>query len=516
MPNERKFQIAKILMSSNKTMKVSELAALIAMSEKSVRNTLSDVDSLVTDYDLKLVRKPGSGLSILGSDMNKLRFLTVNKPLGESRHEVTAKVRQLIIIDRLLNDNSEKLTVGSLEDLFYLSSPSVYKDLEEVKSWFLANDIEVTTSKQKGIYIKGGEKRIRHALFDLLIAKEQFGEKEMLVNGNPSAYTDMISDFVKAAFGVLSPEFYRYTLKIVETIESEFKVKYVAGHLNRLIKCLFVAFWRITNNCYCTMRLEAIKELSTLPLFSSMENILKEIEKTFEIRLTEHEIFYIFGIIISAKTNNEIEMCTSEQSLKTNQIIANKICDTVSAAYHIHQKDKYLSDLMRQICSTTNKINYGLDFYNPLEMDICEKFPQLMHVGELAVKYINDAYQFTVPRGESCYIVLLTAAAIEREMVELKLAIVYEYYALEIQYMVQKIISNIAHVNVVGLYPRHRVGEIDFSEVDLVITTNPIDFSNEVNTAILPVIPTKEDVLALYKYVSQLNCRRSESLYSKL
>ena len=85
-------------------------------------------------------------------------------------------------------NEDEKIHISELEEILYLSRPTIYKLIHEVEEWFRQTDIELTMD-HKGISIRYGERRYRQAL------KNWIAETTWLFNKKQEKRDD--SDFFK-------------------------------------------------------------------------------------------------------------------------------------------------------------------------------------------------------------------------------------------------------------------------------------------------------------------------------
>lgn len=90
--DDRVIFVLNKLLKANDYIKRSKLAEMMYVSEKTVSQVLSEVEKILTLYNLKLDRKPSYGIQIIGDEFNKRqcfinRLIVPSEKLGRSNYE---------------------------------------------------------------------------------------------------------------------------------------------------------------------------------------------------------------------------------------------------------------------------------------------------------------------------------------------------------------------------------------------------------------------------------------------
>lgn len=496
MLHTRTLQIAKILLQCQDNITIADIAERLNVSYKTIRNDFDDVDKFLSERKLELNRKSGVGVSVIGDESLKLKVITEINGLRLLNNNYGSKDRQLYIIYLLLN--KRRIKISSLEYQFYISRPSVYKDLDEARKWLHERDIEVLRSKQKGYVIEGGEKRIRKAIFDWILLKERQEERfYMEENDVPGKSFDC--EFTKHLFSRSSDFFEGVSehkiSQIVCLIEHEFGVKFVPQDLKRLRIKFSINIMRIKKGYYCTMKENTLDDLKNMDNYKIMSKIAEAIEKLFQITLTEDEAGYLFGIIVASKTHKENKKWNiADDFLEINKEITEEITKLVYEHYNIRDKESFYNGIFHHLKSVANKINYGLDFYNPLEDEVERNFPEIFKLASKAVPIIKKFYDYDISKGEIAYIALHIAAAIERSKLPLRTYVIYNNSYAEVKLIMEILKNNVAQINIMEVFPTSLSNDRNFEEVDLIITNSNLKINSDVETIVLPSLPVDEDI----------------------
>lgn len=496
MLHTRTLQIAKILLQSQDNITIADIAERLNVSYKTIRNDFDDVDKFLSERNLELNRKSGVGVSVIGDESLKLKVITEINELKLENNSYGSKDRQLYILYLLLN--KRRITINSLEYQFYISRPSVYKDLEEARKWLHEREIEVLRSKQKGYVIEGGEKRIRRAIFDWILLKEK-QEERLYIAENDVPGQSFDSEFIKHLFSKSSDFFEGVSehkiSQIISLIEHEFGAKFVPQDAKRLRIKFSINIMRIKKGYYCTMRENTLEDLKKLDNYKMMAKITEAIEKSFQIELTEDEAGYFFGIIVASKTHKENKKWNiADDFLEINKEITGEIAKLVYEQYNIRDKENFYNGIFHHLKSVANKINYGLDFYNPLEDEVERNFPEIFKLASKSAPIIKKFYDYDISKGEIGYIALHIAAAIERSKLPLRTYVIYNNSYAEVKLIMEILKNNISQIDIIGAFPSSLSSDINFEEVDLIITNSNMKLNTNVKTIVLPSLPVEEDI----------------------
>ena len=72
---KRKAEIIRLMWNETKPVSVETIAHSIHVSPKTIRNELDDLEPLLEAYQIRLVKKPGQGITLEGSGEAKQKLL---------------------------------------------------------------------------------------------------------------------------------------------------------------------------------------------------------------------------------------------------------------------------------------------------------------------------------------------------------------------------------------------------------------------------------------------------------
>ncbi|SKC90080.1 BglG family transcription antiterminator [Maledivibacter halophilus] len=494
--NARIPQIIKILLNDNEIKTIAYVADKLKVSNKTIRNDLKSVGKLLSENNLRLIKKTGVGIYIEGDEKAKLKMITNVKSYKQMSSHYTSRDRQLYILNQLLTSN-KKITTSTLQNELFISRPSVYKDLEKVKEWLKERDIDVVADKRKGLILKAGEKRIRKAMFDLFFLSEDYDEMLDAVE-KTSEYSDSnyaaINYFSYCQKEDILGLDYEKVNNIILGLEDKFNIKFTATDLSRLTVKYSLAISRMMDKKYVKMKESTLKDLQELDKYEKMIDVAHEIEREFNTIVPVEEIGYLFGITIVSKTHfDDIDWNISEKMLVINKIVAKDIIELTKESYHISDEETFYNGLIHHLKSVTNKIKYGLDFHNTLVDEIKKNYAEPFEIALKSKSIFEEYYSYEIPIEEVGYIALHIAAAIERSKKSISTYIVYHSSYSEIKLMIEILRNNFNQLKVKKVIPISMIDDINHHEVDLIITTQKLEESDS-KIVVLPTVLVNEDM----------------------
>ncbi len=161
--HERSKIIIKILLNNNSYVTANEIATNLKVSIKTITRQLTDVEKILTQYNLSLERKTGKGMRIIGCNQAKTNLL---QQIDENtHHEYSPTERQNIILSQLLK-SQEPLKLIALSKLLNVTDTTIGNDLDKLEAWIKKMNLNLVRKPGLGIYLEGLEKDFRKAIIN--------------------------------------------------------------------------------------------------------------------------------------------------------------------------------------------------------------------------------------------------------------------------------------------------------------------------------------------------------------
>lgn len=503
----RILQIIKILISNNKVLTISQISKKVNASNKTIRNDLVFIQKLFGENNLKLVKKTGIGIYVEGTEQAKLNMLSMLKNYKSTGSQYTSGDRQLYILNQLLT-NKKMVTINSLQNELFISRPSVYKDLERVKTWLANRDIELNYDKKNGFSLESGEKRIRKAMYDFFSSSEEY-DRVMKI----------MEKFQESQKGYAATNFFSYEQKddfldidlntvgsIIINLEDKLNIKFTMDDFAKLTIKYAISISRIKKGCFVTMKETTIKDLQALDNFYSIEELRNQIKTVFNIKeVPLEELAYLFGITIVSKTHFEdISWNVNKKTMVVNKILAQEIIELTKESYHIDDEISFYNGLVHHLKSVTNKIKYNLEFYNENIDEIKNNYPDAFAIAQQSTSIFKYFYDKQIPLAEISYIALHIAAAIERSKHPLKTYVVYHNSYSQIKLLIEFLKNNFNQLNIIKVFPISMLNQVDDKDIELLISTKKIKEETTFPSIVLPTVLSQSEIITFGQYIMRL------------
>ena len=160
--NPRIKNIILILCEQKSFITISDIAAKLSVSAKTVMRDLPEIDTLLQKYDVYLDKKQGVGICISGGEkvINKIKSVFYTAP---EKVVYQPKERSSFLTARLLQDQQPIKLFEFAMDLNVAES-TISTDLDKLETWFISHGLTLIRKPGLGVYVSGSEKNIRKAI----------------------------------------------------------------------------------------------------------------------------------------------------------------------------------------------------------------------------------------------------------------------------------------------------------------------------------------------------------------
>ena len=122
----RIFNIVELLINNKDGMTIKDIAEKLNVSNKTIRNDLTKVNKLIEQADLVMIKKPGVGIKVEGTEDRKLSILNDIKNKLNMVEAFSPEARKNYILKRLFMSH-ENLTMQELGDELYVSRVTIIR-----------------------------------------------------------------------------------------------------------------------------------------------------------------------------------------------------------------------------------------------------------------------------------------------------------------------------------------------------------------------------------------------------
>ncbi|AGB42027.1 transcriptional antiterminator [Halobacteroides halobius DSM 5150] len=501
-------QLLKYLINQEKAVSIKQLADKFNVSSRTIRYDLDDIESSISSYDAELIRKRRVGVYLEGEEeeLNKIQNELVD--IHGLERVLSPKERQHLILFRLFQAN-EPIIIKELEVMLRISKSTIIKDLDKVEEWLSNHNLTLIRKTNYGLEIKGEEIDIRHAMMNVL--EETANEKELV---------GLLRQIQKKALENrnLEPGFFKEFDKLVSDIdltkiesvisfaEKQLGFQFADEAYASLLVHLALAISRLLEGKDIQLPKERLEIIKKSDEYKIAKKIGKIMEQIFEISIPDSELGYVTLHLMGAKLwqkigDDDYEKLVDED-LDQELIILTKEMVKVAEDYlgvKLIDDTQLIIGLALHLKPTINRIKYDLPLKNPLLLDVKSKYREIFKAAKRATKILQSKFQKEISSDEVGYITLHLGAALERSKSlqssrKLRVVLVCSSGVGTTNLLSSRLNKEFSEIKICDVFSVIQLenNEVDLENIDLIITTIPLDIDDVLVLQVNPLL-SQED-----------------------
>lgn len=479
---ERQKKIIELFLNNYDTyLNANEIAQHLTVSNRTIR---SDIKYINNDFLKSLiisVKSRGYMLNTEDYEIDDINNLL--KSLDEKDSEILINLGY-----HLLMQNSA-ITLNKLEKEYHISRTKLLDYLSRIQAWCEKFNVKIEIKRKKGISISGSVNSINNAILHLnQLSEEDNSVEDLILNELPKSHINII-------FNILQENLEKYRINT-----SAFKIKQLVIHLILIMKRKKPEkiSWKIDQEAL------EIAEKCTSEINSKLKyNLNAETSKLFSFFISYHFNKFELGvekIFIKSYINRLINLMEENVGVKFSE-------------------DKLLKEnLYSHFSRTYLRLTKNIYLNNPLVNNIKNLYPFIFSVLFEVIETLHKESNITLSEDEIAFLTIHFQSSIERNEEEQFRVVIACYYGLGVSNLLEAKISKLnKQINVIDIIKLEEVNGYDFSNIDLLVTTNEIDKSkimNDINVLIVTPLFSKEDENKFKYYMNEK--RNSISINNKL
>ena len=500
--SKRAMDIVDILLNRDSFISIAKLADELNMSKRTIFRDMEEIETLISEQGMQLLRKAKSGIKIETSENQKealKQFLVRHKTVHFTQEE---RLNQ-IIIELLRSREPKKFFYFST--LLNVSDATISYDMDKVEPWFKERSITLVRKPGYGVFLKGKEIDFRKAIVDFLYQNYEHQDLVSLI--------DNTSNFVET---VMDREISMKVSRILSQYEDFLANRLTDQSYMGLMIHLSIAVQRILRGESIVMNPEVLTPLKSDELFKMARNIGNDIEKVFGIRFPEDELGYITMHLKGSKLKTGALI--DQQDLIISNFELSRLASTMIqkfkelSGYDLREDEKLLIGLVSHLRPALTRIKLSLDIRNPLLEKIEEMYPEIFNMSSITGELIAKQFNVVIPREEVGYIAMHFGAAIERyvklQNIEkrIKTGVVCSSGIGTSSLLYSRLVKLFPRLEVVGQFSKEDVfsDKMTQNELELLITTINLDKSKLPSIQVNPLLMS-EDIERIKQVISILS-----------
>lgn len=481
MNTDNRVKLLQYLINNNDFVPSIELQTFLNVSRRSVINYINDVNAEYGD----LIVSSQKGYRVTDKHL-ATELMKKQETMTASCYEE----RKVELLHRIILGN-EKISIDDAADSFYISSSLMRSDILRLKDEL--KDIGLTLRiKNNCISLIGPAKTKRQYILSLLngeIEQNHF-------NLNSLQYL-----------------FSKVDVKIIKTIViealDEFDFFLDDYSLLNYVLHLSIAVETMTDGSYDSN--EQSLSFYSERILKIIRSIHTKLQKELDIpipfsKILDASVLMSTRVVskdINKMTYSQIKEIIGEQTVS----LIDRIVNNVHEIYGIDLKDdNFLVRFSFHIRNLVSRSSYQIDLPSNQFVTIKDDYPFLYLIAQYVASIISQETQNPLSEVEISYIALHLGVMMEEKSVLAKkigcAIVIYDYYNSG-KLLFNKLSNEINGLNLITIVNSYEQ-ILPSDNIDLVITTLPVDPSIDIPTVKINMIPTKADYLAINDVINEL------------
>ncbi|MFD2305383.1 BglG family transcription antiterminator [Enterococcus termitis] len=395
---ERREQEILNLLLKNELMTISQIAEALHLSNKTISQSLKNIDHYFEGSSVSLIRKPKVGISLMGNleEIKKQMRSSVKQTIPTSKEE---RVQYLCF--EILK-KSGYFTRQDLQETLYIGKTTLEKDMMKVSEIFSLFHVTIEWIPGKGSFLNLMEQEKRKLAVDLIY---YFWGQNWQVVKTEHSFVHTIDGIPDFASDVVNLDLLKQIDEIVQRYLSNRQQKLSDMSYHSLLLHLLIAVERIKEGKF----IEKAPIEKEFVLTQDIHLLVRELEQSFAIDLPLSEIQFI-QIHLSLDEQTTIRPVKDAMN---DDLIRKSIKETITA-----YDEAALIGLVAHIKAVIERIRYGLPVVNPFLLDVKQSFPISFEEAIQLKQQLEKVFTLVIPEDEVAYLAVHIQAFKEREKEE--------------------------------------------------------------------------------------------------
>lgn len=484
--NARHEKILLFLKNSNTWVRGKDLSTLLMVSDRTIR---SDIEKLNQEFPGLIESSTRNGYQL-----NEEHYQTF-KGQQDSMTPQTPDERAVYIIKNLLF-NDKKLNFSQIQDDLYISENTLEGDIKRVRA--IVKPYEgLSLVRENRMLSFGGDERIKRKIYRDLLTNESRGNF-LNIDKTASLYEK---------FDLL------YATEILKNIlkENDYEVRQTA--MPMIIVHIGISIERMLNGNYIEAS-EQSKDIRKTQEYELSHLFYERITKSIQIEYRESEVEGLAAILMGYKNSYLLKASVQVKGVK-HQIapVIDKIIILLKETFDLDfsQDEDFRNGLHLHIQSLIKRIALNNSIPNVHLQEIKRTFPLIFEMGIATGRLIATEMEVYISEIEAGFLALHIGAAYERTAHK-------EKYHVMLIAPSNESLAKLTRGKITNMFKERLVithiseyfseSDVELSNVDLIITTMPIEHNLSVQTIQVSLFLNHEDESKIFMALNELDKRR--------
>lgn len=410
---QRTRDILQLLLRENSFQTTADIAAKLSVSAKTISRQLSKVEDVLNAVGLRLEKKSGAGLLIVGSEVK--RYALAKQLKSSQRREYAPNERRSIIISKLLSSR-EPIKLFALSSAVHVTDSTISNDLDKLEPWFREQGLKLLRKPGLGVSLLGDERDLRRAIVRYIY--EHVSEINLLniLQDNLPEDDEPVAQVSKFLLELIDAGELRRLEQMIRVMEDDLGYKLSDNAFIGLLVHLSLVVRRIKNHEPVTIDAETCERLRGSREFSAASKLAEKISDALGLVVPDSEIFYITMHILGARSRYSSANLGTISMMDNFRLVtlARQIMKRAAkiTGRDIDKNQSLLAGLVNHLAPTISRLKMHMDIRNPLLGEIRTHYPELMSLTRQCVAAVEAEVGEPLPDAEIAYIAMHLGAAL--------------------------------------------------------------------------------------------------------
>lgn len=456
--------ILRTLLPGN-ALTAAQIAEEVSLSEKSVRTYIDAINDYLTDQELGFIEKKRNvGIQLVSTPVNRTAIdHYINSKATQFMPDSEQRVEDLLLL--LLSQRKRKLTTLSLSQTYFVSAPTILKNLKSCDEWLANYDMEIHFTKKNGILLRYEEAHYRMAVRDLLMssgAQDQFEKRLQLI-------------FPGINLGKVE--------RIIRKVEENWKIHFSDRSFTQLIIFLALSLYRHSNGKLVhTFAEQSLEKYKTFNEFVFTKTLLDELSSEYNVQIPSVEVEFISQIIMGFSLSQpaieeELDKFqgfhqVEEYEKKLEQFVSELIITMEKVLNKSFQSDmKLYYGLLGHLKPAIFRMKFGVNRTDASIHFIKKEYKDVYRSTWATTPLFEKYFGVEVVDNELLYLSMYFQASLERNSPKLNLLFLSKTDTSQIQFITEKMKNNIPCIRSVTTVPHIELAGT-LEGYDLILSTS--------------------------------------------
>ncbi len=496
-----KYTIIKAMLSQEDTFTYQQLAGLLNLSSRTIRNQIVDIEEVLSHYNITCFRHPGVGIQIQGSREDILNCYQFCTNQIKNSSALPSAIRKNIILFTLLTQ-SKKLSMRYFEDLLYITRPSIYNDLKEIEQGLSNYDIHISKSRKDGLFLVTGEKRRRNCLLDWALSMK---DKEL---DNYYAYPKLLL-FLEYLFDDDKNKNRTFLKSFIKKLDEYAHLNIVPDELERITTLFLISFTFVQKESYVNINKNLVKKIRNTKIIDYLKKHVADLNLYFNMQMNDGELLYMASLLSSTMTSS-FEVAYEES---VNPPLLFEVIDLYykELLHHLQPFDvEYFKiKLFPFLEKVMQKSNFVNDLYTPLHDEIKTLYPRLYECASAINPIMLEKLYEQLNDSGIATLTLLLASIKEKQTLQLTCHYIPTNLLFDDDLKINIIKRNIPNLTIIT---DETISTTEKENIDFIITHQPLP-SSTIPVFVAPHLFTDEFIALLKRTVSDILAKKEKDFY---